>query len=68
MNESRDDRLLSVQEAAEFLRCNPETLRRWARQRRVPASKLGDRWVFRLQRLQEWLDAGGMIQEGSVTR
>lgn len=37
---------MDLNEAAVFLRMNPEVLRRWARAGRVPASKIGKRWLF----------------------
>ncbi len=54
-----EEKLLTLEEAAEFLRINPEVLRRKAREGKVPAAKIGRQWRFRLTRLLEWLDQGG---------
>lgn len=43
--------LLSVDEAAEYLRISPHTLRAWLNQGRVPYVKLGGRVLFRLEDL-----------------
>ena len=52
-----EDRLLTVDEAAEFLQVSAYTLREWARKRRVPAIRLGQRyWRFRRSSLQAWCD------------
>ncbi len=37
---------MNLDEAAAFLRMNSEVLRRWAKAGRVPASKIGKRWLF----------------------
>jgi excisionase family DNA binding protein len=38
--------VLTAKEAAEFLRTRPETLKRLARQGKVPGVKLGHEWRF----------------------
>jgi excisionase family DNA binding protein len=51
-----DDRLLPVGEAAELLGVSPYTVRQWARDRRIPAIRLGDRyWRFRRSSLAAWI-------------
>lgn len=37
---------MDIREAADFLGMNEEVLRRWAREGRVPAGKLGREWRF----------------------
>lgn len=37
---------LDLEQAAEFLKMSPETLRKWAHARRIPSTKIGRRWVF----------------------
>jgi len=58
-----DNHLMTLEEAADFLRLNAEVLRRKARQGEVPAAKIGRQWRFRLSRLIEWLDEGGSHRE-----
>ena len=49
------DRLLSVEEAAEFLQISPQVVRKWARDREIPAIRMGERfWRFRRSALMEW--------------
>ena len=40
------ERLYSLEEAADYLRLSPETLRKWARVGRIGFSKIGDRTIF----------------------
>ncbi len=44
--------LLDVDAAAERLGCNPDTLTRWAREKRIWAKKVGREWRFRADRLE----------------
>jgi len=50
------DKLLTLEEAAEYLDIHPGTLYRWARARKVPAVKMGRIWRFKKERLEEWFD------------
>jgi len=52
------ERYLRVSEAAEYLQMHPESLRRKARRREVPAVKLGIEWRFKAAALDAWLEAG----------
>ena len=48
--------LLDTGEAARLLRIHPKTLRRSARLREIPATRIGRLWRFRVSVLNEWLD------------
>jgi len=50
--------LLTSEEAASWLGWTPEYVRRLARQRRIPAIKLGREWRFLTSRLIAWMEAG----------
>ncbi|MBM3501433.1 MAG: helix-turn-helix domain-containing protein [Armatimonadetes bacterium] len=47
--------VMTAAEAAEFLRTRPETLKRLARQGKVPGAKLGHEWRFLRQDLADFL-------------
>jgi excisionase family DNA binding protein len=49
------EHLLRVDEAADFLRVNPGTLRRWARSGRVNARWSGRQYVFSQADLEKFL-------------
>jgi len=51
--------VLTLEEAANFLRCSPDTVKRRARAGEVPASKIGRAWRFRRADLDQWLAEGG---------
>jgi excisionase family DNA binding protein len=51
-----EDRLLSVDEAADLLQVSSYMVRQWARERKIPAIRLGERyWRFRRSSLNAWL-------------
>jgi excisionase family DNA binding protein len=55
--------VLTVEEAAEFLRCSPDTVKRRARAGELPASKIGRAWRFRRADLDAWLAEGGTLRQ-----
>jgi excisionase family DNA binding protein len=60
--------VLTAAEAARFLRTRPETLKRLAREGKVPGVKLGHEWRFLRQDLVDLLGGthGAQADEGSV--
>lgn len=51
-----EDRLLSVDEAADKLQVSVYMVRQWARERKIPAIRLGARyWRFRRSSLDAWI-------------
>ncbi|WP_157204884.1 helix-turn-helix domain-containing protein [Methylomonas methanica] len=46
---------LDLNEAALFLKINPEVLRRKAKSKQVPGKKVGKRWVFVKEHLADWV-------------
>jgi len=50
--------VMTIQEAADFLRCHPRTLQKMAIRGEIPAKKVGSLWRFSRQRLQEWMKEG----------
>jgi excisionase family DNA binding protein len=51
-----EDRLLTVDAAADVLQVSAYVVRQWARERRIPAIRLGQRyWRFRRSSLDAWI-------------
>ena len=42
-----DHEILTLEEVAHYLRLKPQTVYKWAQERRIPAVKLGKEWRFR---------------------
>ncbi len=51
------DRLLSPDDAAQLLGLSAYTVRQLARERRIPAIRLGRYWRFRRSSLENWITA-----------
>lgn len=47
-------KFLVVEEAAELLRVEPETIRNWVSQNRIPFRKAGSKTLFLLEELLDW--------------
>jgi excisionase family DNA binding protein len=62
------DQLLTVNEVADFLRVDGQTVRRWIRQGRIPAHNLGGKAGYRIRSadVQAFLEATRGGQEGKV--
>ncbi len=54
-----DTDVLTLDEAAAYLRVHPRTLRTKASQGKIPGAKIGRVWRFHRRQLEEWLLRGG---------
>ena len=63
-NPSQDHEILTLEEVALYLRLKPQTIYKWAQEKRIPAVKLGKEWRFRKSILDRWLDEQ-MLSEDS---
>ena len=48
--------IMTLEEVAGYLRLTPQTIYKWAQERRIPAAKLGKEWRFRRSVVDRWLD------------
>ena len=48
-------KLLTIHEVAFFLKINPHTAYRYAKEGRIPAIRVGRNWRFSEKGLEEWL-------------
>ena len=59
-----DHEIMTLEEVAHYLRLKPQTIYKWAQERRIPAVKLGKEWRFRRSILDRWLNEQ-MLSEDS---
>ena len=52
--------LMTVDEVAQYLKMHPLTIRRLAREKKIPAFKLGRQWRVKRELLDEWLEKRSM--------
>ena len=55
-NPPYDHEILTLEEVALYLRLKPQTIYKWAQEKRIPAVKLGKEWRFRRSILDRWLN------------
>ena len=51
-----DNEIMTIEEVAAYLRLKPQTIYKWAQEKRLPAAKLGKEWRFRRSLIELWLD------------
>ncbi len=59
-----ENEIMTLEEVAAYLRLKPQTIYKWAQEKRIPAAKLGKEWRFRRSIIDRWLDER-MLGEGS---
>jgi len=50
------DRIMTLEEVAEYLRVKPQTIYTWAQEKKIPAAKLGKEWRFRKSIVDKWFN------------
>ncbi len=50
-----NENYISIEDAALFLNIKPVTLRKWIKDKNVPAHKIGKQWKFKRSELEEWV-------------
>ncbi|MBC8273848.1 MAG: helix-turn-helix domain-containing protein [Chloroflexi bacterium] len=53
--QDKKPRLMTIDEVAKYLRIHKSTIYRLAKDRRIPASKVGNKWRFRKDVIDRWL-------------
>ena len=53
----------TVEEIAEYLRLHPYTIRRLAREKKVPAFRAGGQWRFRKDDIDRWSKSYPFVKE-----
>jgi excisionase family DNA binding protein len=51
-----DDKIMTLEEVAEYLRVKPQTIYTWAQEKKIPAAKLGKEWRFKKSMIDEWFN------------
>ena len=58
MAESMQDSWIGIEQAAQYLDVNKDTIRNWIKKGSVPAHKVGKLWKFKKSELDEWIKSG----------
>jgi excisionase family DNA binding protein len=66
-NPPHNHEILTLEEVALYLRLKPQTIYKWAQEKRIPAVKLGKEWRFRRSVLDRWLDEQMLSDESGFS-
>lgn len=59
MNIENNDKWINLEEAADYLSVNKDTIRNWIRKDNgIPAHKIGKLWKFKKSELDAWVKSG----------
>jgi excisionase family DNA binding protein len=53
-----ENRWLSIEEIGEYLGVKRDTLKRWIREKEMPAHKVGRSWKFKMNEVDDWVKSG----------
>jgi excisionase family DNA binding protein len=53
---ANDDKIMTLEEVAEYLRVKPQTIYTWAQEKKIPAAKLGKEWRFKKSMIDQWFN------------
>ena len=51
-----NDRWMTVKDLAEYLQLSTDQIYRLAQQGKIPASRVGTRWRFKKERIDDWME------------
>jgi excisionase family DNA binding protein len=52
------EEVMTIEECARYLKTSVSTIYWLAQEGKIPASKVGNQWRFRKEKIDEWLDKG----------
>ncbi len=61
------DRWMTVKEVADYLQFSTDQIYRLAQQGKIPVSRVGKRWRFKKEKLDQWMEQQGVGIIGPVT-
>ncbi len=58
MIDNMQDGWIGIDQAAQYLDVNKDTIRNWIKKGNIPAHKVGKLWKFKKSELDEWIKSG----------
>lgn len=55
MSSEIEKEVMNIREAAAYLQLSPDTVYKYAAEKRIPAFKFGNRWRFKRSELDAWM-------------
>ena len=61
--QTMDERWLTVDEICNYMSVSNETVYKWIEQRGMPGHRIGRRWMFKKEEVDEWVRSGAAGQK-----
>lgn len=58
MDTNKVEPWVCLEELAEYLGVNKDTIRNWIKKTDIPAHKIGRQWKFKLSEVDKWIKSG----------
>jgi excisionase family DNA binding protein len=58
-----EDRWLTVDDICKYLSITKDTVYKWIEQKGMPASKIGRKWLFRKEDIDDWIKSKSNADE-----
>ena len=58
-----EERWLTVDDICKYLNVTNETVYRWIEQKNMPGHRVGRRWMFTKEEVDEWVRGGGAAEK-----
>jgi excisionase family DNA binding protein len=58
-----DEPWLTVEDNCLYLNVGNETIHKWIEQRKMPAHRVGRRWMFKQGEADDWVRSGGAVNK-----
>ena len=58
MDKRKVESWVRLEDVAEYLGVNKDTIRNWIKKTDIPAHKIGRQWKFKLSEVDEWVKSG----------
>lgn len=58
MNDNINDGWIGIEQAAQYIGVNKDTIRNWIKKGTIPANRVGKLWKFKKSELDEWIKSG----------
>jgi excisionase family DNA binding protein len=55
---NENDKWVNLEEIAEYLAVNKDTVRNWIKKNAIPAHRVGRQWKFKKSEIDEWVKSG----------
>jgi excisionase family DNA binding protein len=66
MEHAMTERWVSVEQIAEHLGVTRDSIYRWIDRKRLPAHRVGRLWKFKASEVDDWVRAGGAVEDANT--